>query len=79
MISDNMYGTIISSPIYRRNKKCREKIKFLYSKYNHRYDIKYGDYYITINGVSYGVKMLKKVEKALKSQDLRLDLKIRIK
>lgn len=73
-----MYNTMISTPIYRRNKKCREKIKFLYNKYHHRYNIKYNDCYITINGVSYGVKKLVELEEALKSQDLRLDLKIRI-
>ena len=70
---------IIASDIFQRNKNCREKIKSLYNEYHHRYDITYSDYYITINGVSYGVKMLNKVEKALKSQDLRLDLKIRIR
>lgn len=69
----------LTTPTYRRNKNCREKIKFLYNKYHHRYNITYSDYYITINGVSYGVKMLNTIEKALKSQDLRLDLKIRIK
>ena len=68
-----------TSDIFRRNQKCREKIKSLYNKYHHRYNITYGDYYITINGVSYGVRMLNKVEKALKVQDIRLDLKIRIK
>lgn len=73
-----MYN-LFSSPIYRRNKKCREKIKSLYNKYQYRYNIRYGDYYITINGVSYGCKMIDKIEKALKVQDLRLDLKIRIK
>ena len=70
---------LFSTPIYRRNKESREKIKSLYSKYHHRYNITYSDYYITINGVSYGVRKLNVVEKALKSQDLRLDLKIRIK
>ena len=73
-----MKNCIITTPIFRRNKNCREKIKSLYKKYHNRYDITYGDYYITINGVSYGVKMLDKVELALKSQDLRLDSKIRI-
>lgn len=65
--------------IYRRNKKCREKIKSLYDTYHNRYNITYGDYYITINGVSYGCVMLKSITQALKSQDLRLDLGIRIK
>ena len=74
-----MYNTMISTPIYRRNKESREKIKSLYNKYHHRYNITYGDYYITINGVSYGVKMLNKIEKALKVQDIRLDTKIRIR
>lgn len=73
-----MYN-LFSTPIYRRNKKCRKKIKSLYNKYHHRYNITYSDYYITINGVSYGCKMIDEIEKALKSQDLRLDLKIRIK
>lgn len=70
---------IIAPHIYKKNKKYREKIKSLYNKYHHRYDITYGDYYITINGVSYGVEMVDKIEKALASQDLRLDLKIRIR
>ena len=68
-----------TSDIFRKNKKCRDKIQYLYNKYHHRYNITYGDYYITINDVSYGVRMLNTVEKALKSQDLRLDLKIRIR
>jgi len=73
-----MINIIKTTPIYRRNKRCREKIKYLYNKYHHRYNITYSDYYITINGVSYGVKKLVELEEALKSQDLRLDLKIRI-
>ena len=64
--------------IFRKNKICREKIKFLYNTYHNRYNITYDDYYITINGVSYGCEMLTTVEKALKVQDVRLDLKIRI-
>lgn len=74
-----MYNCMTTSDIFRRNQKCRKKIKSLYNKYNHKYNITYGDYYITINGVSYGCKMIDEIEKALKSQDLRLDLKIRIK
>ena len=74
-----MWNSMTTSDIFRRNQRCREKIKSLYNKYHHRYNITYGDYYITINGVSYGVKMLNKIEKTLKSQDLRLDLKIRIR
>lgn len=70
---------IIAPHICKRNQKSREKIKSLYNEYHHRYNITYGDYYITINGISYGVKMLNEIEKALASQDLRLDLKIRIR
>lgn len=74
-----MYNCMISTPIFRRNKKCREKIKSLYKKYHNRYNITYGDYYITINGVSYGCKMIDEIEKALKVQDVRLDTKVRIR
>lgn len=68
-----------TSDIFKRNKDCREKIKYLYEKYHHRYNITYGDYYITINGISYGCKMVDKIEKALKVQDVRLDTKVRIR
>lgn len=74
-----MYNIITTTPIFRKNKNYRDKIQYLYNKYHHRYNITYGDYYITINGVSYGVKMLNKIEKALKVQDVRLDTQIRIR
>ena len=74
-----MYNCMTTSDIFRRNQKCREKIKSLYNKYNHRYDITYGDYYITINGISYGCKMIDEIEKALKCKDIRLDVQIRIR
>lgn len=68
-----------TTSIYRRNKDCREKIKSLYKKYHNRYDITYGDYYITINGVSYGCKKIDEIEIALEKQDVRLDTQVRIK
>lgn len=74
-----MWNCITTTSIFRRNQRYREKIKSLYNKYHHRYNITYGDYYITINGVSYGVKMLNKIEQALISQDVRLDTQVRIK
>lgn len=73
-----MYNCLISSNISRRNKQCREKIKSLYKKYHNRYNITYGDYYITINGVSYGCKKIDEIEIALKKQDIRLDTQVRI-
>lgn len=73
-----MWNVIKTTPIYRRNKHCREKIKSLYKKYHNRYNITYGDYHITINGVSYGCTKIDEIELALERQDIRLDTQIRI-
>ena len=70
---------MITSDTFRRNQECREKIKSLYKQYHNRYNITYGDYYITINGVSYGCKKIDEIEKALETQDIRLDAQVRIK
>ena len=74
-----MYNCMTTSDIFRKNQRCREKIKILYKQYHDRYDITYGDYYITINGVSYGCKKIDEIEIALKKQDVRLDTQVRIK
>ena len=73
-----MWNAINTTHIFRKNRKCELKIKQLYNTYSNRYTMSYTTYTITINGVKYVCKDLEKLERALKTQDIRLDCKVKI-
>lgn len=73
-----MWNAMTTTHIFRKNRRCELKIKQLYDTYSNRYVISYDTYSITINGVTYKCKDLAKLEKALQTQDVRLDCMVRI-